>query len=500
MPVNDGNTPPLARHRAVRVGRTFLILVPLHLVAFLALYLGLLALVRREVRISHGEAAAMLVRTLVDDLHPLMVASGPDEIRQALVRSTSNHDLLDLELFDANAAPLSDPATVNPTVAALIASRTEQEIELRRTDSGWTMQGTVAITAAAEHCHTCHQPNQVLGAAVLSYDITPYMDAATSRLRRSIGLLVVGWVGLVAIVAVASRGAVRRAVVRLRAEISSDGTAGPIPGVSKLMLDPVSAELYASLHEVLRSQRQREEQVASRLSHTDRLASLGQLAAGLAHEIKNPVAGLQGALEILRDETADPNHRELFEQMIGETRRVTETLQSLLHFARPARPQMDLTDVDALLRDLAQLTAPSLARRQARLEVETAPDLPRFVLDPGQIRQVLVNLVNNAADAMEGNGGRVVLRATTFPDGGGLILGVEDDGPGMSPEVASRIFEPFFTTKHHGTGLGLAVARSLVAQHGGRLEVRSNPGSGTTFLIVLPGVGYPEAASGVAAS
>lgn len=469
-----------------------LVLAPLHLIAFLALYVGLLALVRREIRISHGEAAALLVRTLVEDLHPLMVDSRPDEIRRALIDSTSSHDLLKLELFDASAFPLSDPNAADPAVAALLGSGHDREIELRRTGSGWSVQGTVAVAASSEHCQSCHDPGEVLGAARLSYDVTPYMDASTSRLRSSIGLLVVGWVGLVAAVAVVSRGAVRRTVARLQAEISSDGAASPIPGVSKLMLDPVSAELYASLHEVLRTQREREEQVASRLSHTDRLASLGQLAAGLAHEIKNPVAGLQGALEILRDEAGDGSHRELFEQMIGETRRVTETLQSLLHFARPSRPHTIVTDVDALLRDLTQLTAPSLARRRTRLEVETVPDLPKFVLDPGQIRQVLVNLVNNAADAMEGTGGRVVLRATTFPDGEGLIIGVEDDGPGMPAEVAARIFEPFFTTKHHGTGLGLAVARSLVAQHGGRLEVRSAPGSGTTFLIVLPANDLPE--------
>ncbi len=486
-----GDRPP----RPPRLGRTLLVLAPIHLVVFLSLYLGLLALVRREVRISHAESARVLADVVVEDLHPLMISALPREIHAGLTRFSAAHSLVSLGLFDEKGVPLTRAGPPDPAVAAFLASPDHGQFELRPANPGWTLHGIVAVRSVGA-CTSCHPDGSLLGAAVIGYDVSATMSAAQSRLARGLGGVVLAWLGLVAALAVATRGAVRRTVERLRAEANAADGGAALPGVPRLVLDPVSAELYASLRDVLRSQRERDEQVASRLSHTDRLASLGQLAAGLAHEIKNPVAGLQGALEILRDETGEEPRRELYEQMIAETRRVNATVQSLLHFARPSRPQRVATDVPELLGDLARLMAPGLRRRQIALDVEAAPGLPAFALDPAQIRQVLVNLVNNAAEAMEQGGGRVVLRAAALPEQGGLILAVEDDGPGIPADTAARIFEPFFTTKHYGTGLGLAVARSLVAQHGGRVELRTAPGEGTSFLIVLPTAASPAPREG----
>ena len=107
-------------------------------------------------------------------------------------------------------------------------------------------------------------------------------------------------------------------------------------------------------------------------------------------------------------------------------------------------------------------------------------------IDPGKLRQVLVNLIQNAAEAMPETGGHVTVRATAFPAAGSVVVAVEDDGPGIGADHLARLFEPFFTTKFSGTGLGLAISKSIVEQHGGRIEVSSEPGRGTTFLLVLP--------------
>jgi signal transduction histidine kinase len=257
----------------------------------------------------------------------------------------------------------------------------------------------------------------------------------------------------------------------------------------------VSARLYESLRQTLERQQQRDVELSSRLHHTERLASLGQLAAGLAHEIKNPLAGIQGALELLRDETKDDSTRHLHDEMLGELKRVHGILQRLLESGRPAPLRPARLDVARLLADVAELLAPSLRRRQVELAVETAEGLPTIHADAAKIRQVLVNLIQNAGEAMLERGGHVTVRASGFDGDAGeparadspaVVIAVEDDGPGIPPELAASLFQPFFTTKFSGTGLGLSISKSLIEQHGGRIEFDSIPGRGTTFLIFLP--------------
>jgi two-component system sporulation sensor kinase A/two-component system, sporulation sensor kinase E len=132
-----------------------------------------------------------------------------------------------------------------------------------------------------------------------------------------------------------------------------------------------------------------------------------------------------------------------------------------------------------------------------RLEAEIASGLPALALDPAKIRQVLVNLIQNAAEAMR-DGGSVTVRASPFPDGDGVVLAVEDDGPGIAAEDLGKIFQPFFTTKYTGTGLGLSISQSLIEQHGGRIEVDSAPGRGTTMFVFLPGRGDAVPGAGAA--
>jgi signal transduction histidine kinase len=266
---------------------------------------------------------------------------------------------------------------------------------------------------------------------------------------------------------------------------SGKGGGSAESGVGKLLLDPVSGNLYESLREVLERQQRRDVEVTSRLHHTQRLASLGQLAAGLAHEIKNPLAGIRGVLELLRDEEADDERVRLYREMVEELDRVNGTIHSLLGFARPSPPKRVPTDMADLIDGTAKLLRPGLSKNKIRLVTTVTPETMSFALDPDQIRQVIVNLVNNAAEAIEKDG-TIAIRATPFPDGSGLILAVADDGPGISEEAQEEIFEPFYSTKFSGTGLGLAVARSLVSKHDGEIQVESRLGEGSTFFVLLP--------------
>jgi two-component system, sporulation sensor kinase E len=171
--------------------------------------------------------------------------------------------------------------------------------------------------------------------------------------------------------------------------------------------------------------------------------------------------------------------------MLDELKRVNGILQQLLESGRPAPLRTVPTDLGKLLADTAELMGPSLRRHRVELKIEIAEGLPEARLDAAKIRQVLVNLIQNAAEAMK-SGGHVSVRASRFPEGGGVVIAVVDDGPGMTESVRERIFQPFFTTKFTGTGLGLAITRSLVEQHGGRIDVDSELGRGTTFFVMLP--------------
>jgi signal transduction histidine kinase len=473
-----------AKSSRVRWSRTLLVLVPLHVAAFALLYLGLVWLVEREIVAVQAGTAKIFALELIDDLHPVMESSGPGEIREALARFTALHPLLDLDLHDVDGRsicggqrhlePIGDPGSAST------------HFDLVATDSRWVVHAVVPIISDAA-CNRCHATDARLGAASMSYDVTDQVVSAHRRIRRSIASLGGGWLVLVAFTGLVSRRAARRWADRLRAEVrrGSQTDAAPLAPPSRLVLDPLSAELFATLRETLEGQRRREAQVVSSLHHSDRLASLGTVAAGLAHEIKNPIAGLHGALEILRDETGDDDQRRLFEQMLVETRRVNDTVQSLLALARPSSPRPRSTDIGGLLDDTVRLLQPSLSARGIALEHATAPDLGPFTIDRDQMRQVLVNLVTNAADAMD-QGGTISIKAASWPDGDGLLLAVEDDGHGMSEDDQHRVFEPFFTTKHGGTGLGLAVSRTLVEQHGGTIELTSATGEGSTFLVLIP--------------
>jgi two-component system NtrC family sensor kinase len=226
-----------------------------------------------------------------------------------------------------------------------------------------------------------------------------------------------------------------------------------------------------------------------RLVRSERLASVGRLAAGLAHEIGNPIAALIGLEDLLLAGGLTPEENQDFlVRMRKETERVHRILRDLLAFARPSAeaagpPQPG--DVEGAVHDTMALLLAHPALREVDLAIDLEPELPQVALGREQLVQVVLNLVLNAADAV-GSGGHVRIKAARAASG--VRLTVEDDGPGVAPEVRDRLFEPFVTTKEvgKGTGLGLAVCRGLVEAVGGTIQLDSNTPKGATFVIELP--------------
>lgn len=227
------------------------------------------------------------------------------------------------------------------------------------------------------------------------------------------------------------------------------------------------------------------------LERQEKLATLGTLAAGIAHEIRNPLTSLKARLYTLEKHLQDSPAAKKDTEIIGsEIARLERIVQAVLSFARPSEPCLERIEASALLAGVQGLMSQNLEKAKVRLVVEPGPNL-FFRADSGHIKQVLVNLVRNAAEALEGPG-IVTLRsqfARTFLAGretDTVVLEVEDNGCGIPPEIEQRLFDPFFTTKETGTGLGLPIAARILEKHGGLLQYRTRPGQGTTFGVVLP--------------
>ncbi len=267
---------------------------------------------------------------------------------------------------------------------------------------------------------------------------------------------------------------------------------------AELIMFQVVALVVATLSESGKKQRQRLERASveltqayrqlqdsvEQLRRADRLSVLGQLSAGLAHEIKNPLASMKGSVEILASEFPTGHDKREFVEILGkELDRLNEVLSEFLQFARPPRPDRRPCDLREVIDSIRVLCSKEAHRQGVAIESQYEPSLPELDLDAAQVQQALLNIVLNGVQAMPG-GGRLSISVTRRYDDIGIE--VRDEGTGVAPENRSRIFDPFFTTKDGGTGLGMAIARNLIQAHGGDIRLTDTEGQGATFLISLP--------------
>jgi two-component system nitrogen regulation sensor histidine kinase GlnL len=231
-------------------------------------------------------------------------------------------------------------------------------------------------------------------------------------------------------------------------------------------------------------------------SERERFASIGQLAAGLAHEIKNPLGGIRGAAELLARRAPDAKAQETAELIVREATRIAALVDDLMVFARGEELRLRSVNIHQVLDGVLELLTLDAVASGAAVERRFDPSLPEFLADPDRLTQVFLNLARNAVQAMAPAGGRLLVTTrmtldhrVTTPEGRlapTLAVWIEDEGPGMAPDVLRQATQPFFTTRTGGTGLGLAVADYWVTKHGGALHLESEPGRGTRARITLP--------------
>jgi signal transduction histidine kinase len=233
------------------------------------------------------------------------------------------------------------------------------------------------------------------------------------------------------------------------------------------------------------------EQAEERERLRDRLAALGEMAAMIAHEVKNPLASIEVMAGLLRRQVSDREDlRGLLTDIINEAKMANAIVVEVLEFVRPIRLQVDRTSLAKVIEDAIPLAGRKAARGGTLIDVIVPPDLPTIHGDHHQLCQVVSNLLINALEALGGQG-VIRIRAQVQPakEDGQLSLielRISDDGPGIPADITDRIFNPFFTTKPQGSGLGLAIVRQIVDAHDGRIDVATAAGQGTTFTVYLP--------------
>jgi len=246
-----------------------------------------------------------------------------------------------------------------------------------------------------------------------------------------------------------------------------------------------SVGIFKDLRERLKME-ERLQETQQQLLQSEKLAAMGRLTSQIAHELNNPIYGIMNTLELLKTEVPpESKRRKILEMSLSETERLSEILRNMLSFSKPEEEVRRPIDVNELLQGIALFMDKQMSEANIDIETRFEPEIPRVMGSTGQLRQVLLNIIRNAKEAMPQGG---ILSLETMRENRGVVIHIKDTGIGIPEEIRDRIFEAFFTTKHEvkGVGLGLSVCYGIIKDHGGEIHVKSEEGRGSTFSIILP--------------
>jgi signal transduction histidine kinase len=347
-----------------------------------------------------------------------------------------------------------------------------------RTEDNQRLAVAMHPVANSDSCRKCHAANQpYLGAIITERSMSPAEASIVTNRNLLIvyGALIFALVGVVLwllIVRLVSQP-VSNLLAQMRRVERGDLTARA-EAQRPDEIGELSRDFNAMVRSLQTAKQQLDESHERQMQQASKLATIGELAAGIAHEIRNPLAGIGAAVEVLSDDN------EITGEIRRQIKRLNTTLCNLLDFARQREPEVAPCAVSEIVSPMLGLVRPDAQKHHIQIVEELPADLPPISADAGQAQQAVLNVLLNAIQAMPA-GGTLTLGARA--NNGHVQLLVRDTGAGISTENQQRIFAPFFTTKHRGTGLGLAITRSIMEKHGGAIRVESEVGRGTTFTL-----------------
>jgi len=342
-------------------------------------------------------------------------------------------------------------------------------------------------------CFRCHGPvlNQINGVLEVEVSMRKFHERiSTVRKSMMTSVLVTMLVLTISIVFLLSylvNRPIKSLVTTMRKAEKGDLTARVKPD-DTLEFGELGRNFNSMISKLEKAQKDLKRLHEQRMQRADRLATLGELSAGIAHEIKNPIAGISGAMQILMGDLPENDHRrEIFEEILKQIDRIDQNIKDLLSYAKTAKPALQQQNINNVIRQVVFLIQERAAQKGIEVVTELDETIPKIEIDEKQIQQVLVNLGLNGIQAMPSGGVlRIFSKHWYSPNKEHFVeIWVKDSGRGISPQDMSRIFTPFFTTRHTGTGLGLSISQKIIHQHHGKIEVNSRLGEGTCFTILL---------------
>ena len=445
-----------------------------------------------DVERGRRERAEVFTGMVAGGVSNIMLAGRPHEVPY-LLESLPGHgtDLVVASLVSpsGNVSASSSPRLLG-TVPWRDLQRFEKTTVVRSPGGNESEYAVIQPITNSEACARCHgTQSRVNGWLDLRFTRAPVLQAQ-AQLAKTLSLsAAAALVVLLSIILwLLGREAVsplRRLVTVMRRAEAGDLTVRADEGRPD-ELGIATRGFDATVAALRRSQAELEAFYRERMVRADRFAAVGEIATGLAHEIKNPLAGLSGALELLAEDLAkDPRQSEIVDEMRHQVGRLTHTMESLLSFARPARAKLRATDVNGSLEKVLFLVNQQCRGGNVAIRPNLAEGVPAVMADPFQLEQVFLNICLNAIQAMAASGGAGTLAIATRAGDGNVVVEIEDTGPGIPADLRAQVFKPFFTTKREGNGLGLAISARIVAEHGGHIGYRCPPTGGTIFTVTL---------------
>lgn len=439
--------------------------------------------------------AHVLLSTIEQAIATSMCMGNTEEVQAIIAQVGQSPHLLGVRIFSPDGRVLrsADPVEIGQPVSArdleLFLSGQRDKIYANH---GQEVISVISPVHSQASCLPCHGPDEdVLGVIELHVSLTDThrqlrgttLFFLTSTLVM-VGLLALGisWVLLRFVQRpirhlVAQMAQVERGDLSVRANSPHNDEIGQLAQSFNSMVDNLE-----------KARVQLQNYHFRQMEKAERLASVGEMATGIAHEIKNPLAGVSAAISVLADSfDRDDQRRKIVDEVLGQIARLNKTATDLLHFGRPAKPEFRDVDINDLIHRTLFFAAQHPEGRHIERVLHLSEGLPSVWVDEKQIQQVLFNIIINAMQAMC-DGGRLTIETMQLTHDGRdyvrILIG--DSGPGIDKEHLEQIFSPFFTTKSQGTGLGLAICRQLLEQHQGRIFVESQTAQGTRFIIDLP--------------
>ena len=347
----------------------------------------------------------------------------------------------------------------------------------------------------SKECLTCHDSNKdILGVLEMNFDYSSVFSIW--KKNRTLGIIIslAALTILTLIILRLFEKIINRPIFNLKNRMKKiqEGDFSAIVPITK---DDEIGDLAKSFNIMItkleEANNRIEELHGKQMEKAEHLASLGEIAAGLAHEIKNPIAGMKGALEIIHNKTDDSDtNKEVFKEVLIQIDKIDQIIQDLLRYAKPKELNIREVPFEECVDHAVKLAQMQVKNKNIQFHVSSTEKSIYACLDADKIQEVLLNLILNGVAAIPEKG--TITINITVQNNKDLLISISDNGTGIKKEFLSQIFQPFFTTKSQGTGLGLSICQKAIAAHSGTLEVESEEGKGTTFTILLPVVESKE--------